>query len=208
MHFRKKPQQLSIKGQAALSRQLPWVPCRRLRAWLGQGHSWDGDATHSGELCLSLAASVCSLKHFLCSSSYVKFHTCGNFCAAVSQHTKLNACRNFKLYSFIDWEASSCHQSNWEALNVLERVNKGVRMSSGRHNLTWMKFCVAGVLDGDRTNRSWSGTSGSISTNTSRQPFSVRCSTSPKHSGYTQQVPQYLAHFIEIICQAFSQIHC
>lgn len=39
----------------------------------------------------------------MCASSYfAKFDTCGNFCAAVSQHTKLNACGNFKLYSFID----------------------------------------------------------------------------------------------------------
>ena len=89
------------------------------------------------------------------------------------------------IYSFIDWEPSSCCQSNWEAVNVLERVSEDVRMNSGRHNLTWIKFSVAGVPDGDRTNRSWSGTSGSISTNTSRQPFSVLCLMNPKYLLYT-----------------------
>ena len=56
--------------------------------------------------------------------------------------------------------------------------------NTGSRDLTGIKFSVAGVLDGDRTNRSWSGTSGSISTNTSRQPFSVLCLTNPEYAFY------------------------
>lgn len=89
------------------------------------------------------------------------------------------------IYIPAGWEPSSCCQRNWTAVNVLERVGEDVRVSSDRHNLTWIKISVAGVRDGDRTNRSLSGTSGSISTNTSRQPFSVLCLMSPKHLFYT-----------------------